>query len=52
MIEKEQIKWNKNKHIDTENKIVVTWVEGGMGEVKMDQLYGDRWKQSLMMSTR
>ena len=35
---------NQNKHLDTENRVVVTRVGGGEGEMgKGGQLYGDPW---------
>ena len=36
---------NKNKHIDTENRVVVTSGEDGRGQKQVrGQLCGDRWK--------
>ena len=41
---------NKNKHIDTVNRVAVTRGEGWQGDGKMDkggQLHGDEWKLNL-----
>ena len=36
---------NKNRHIDTENRVMVTTGENGEGKMgEGEQLYGDRWK--------
>ena len=40
-------KQNKNEHIVTENRLVVTIVERGHKKGKRDQLYGDGWKQDF-----
>ena len=45
-----QIKQNKNKHIDTENRLVVTRGEKGWGEGKTGkggQLCGDGWNLDI-----
>jgi len=41
----EQAKSNKNKHVNTENRVVVIRREGAIGDKtgKGDQLSGDRW---------
>ena len=39
---------NKNKHIDTENRVVVTSGEDGGGQKQVrGQLCGDRWKLNV-----
>ena len=43
---KNKTKQNKNKLIDTENRLLVTRREGGWGEGEMgegDKMYGDGW---------
>lgn len=45
---------NKNKHVESETRAVITRGEGGGGEDKRckgNQLYGNRWKISLWCET-